>query len=95
VRATDNNCSTLTHLQLLNDITVSEVLWFLNSQFSKMPKKELCSLMSTSYTFEEVAIAKKLLFDFLKAMQVDYLPVFTEKKCLQVRINYVLQWTIC
>jgi len=45
-----------------------------------MPKNELCSLMSTFYTFEEVAIAKSLLFDFLKSMQVDYLPVFTERK---------------
>jgi hypothetical protein len=58
---------------------VREVLWFLNSQFSKMTKSKLSSLMSP-FCMYEVAAAKCLLFEFAKSMKVDYLPVFTERK---------------
>jgi len=61
--------TTTTMAAASRSIVVSEVLWFLNSQFCKMPKNELCRLMSRFCTFEEVATAKSLLFDFLKAMQ--------------------------
>lgn len=61
-------------------IVVSEALWFLQAQFSKLSKNEISSLMSTFYTYEEVAAAKCLLFDFAKAMNADYVPVFTERK---------------
>lgn len=48
-------------------------------QFSNLLKSEL-SLMSTFYTYEEVAAAKSLLFDLTKSMKVDYLSAFTERK---------------
>jgi hypothetical protein len=45
-----------------------------------MAKGELSSLMSTFYRYEEVADAKSLLFDFVKSIKVDYVPMFTERK---------------
>jgi hypothetical protein len=61
-------------------IAVSEALWFLQAQFSKLSKSEISSLMSAFYTYEEVAAAKCLLFDFAKTTKADYVPVFTERK---------------
>jgi hypothetical protein len=61
-------------------VVVSEVLWFLNSQFSKLPKNEISSIMGAFYTSDEVNAAKSLLVDFAKSMHADYIPVFTERK---------------
>ena len=63
-----------------SSVVVSEVLWFLNSQFSKLPKSKISGIMSSFFTFDEVSSAKCLLIDFAKSMQADYLPVFTERK---------------
>jgi hypothetical protein len=61
-------------------VVVSEVLWFLNSQFFKLPKNEISSIMGAFYTYDEVNAAKSLLVDFAKSMHADYIPVFTERK---------------
>ena len=61
-------------------VVVCEVLWFINSQFSKLPKSEISSIIGTFYTPDEVTSAKSVLVEFAKSMQVDYLPVFTERK---------------
>jgi hypothetical protein len=61
-------------------IVIKEALWFLQAQFPKLKRSEISSLMSIFYTYEEVADAKCLLFDFAKAINADYVPVFTERK---------------
>jgi hypothetical protein len=59
---------------------VSEVLWFLKLKFAKVCKSDLCSVLNTFYTNEEIVCAKKLLFDFAEPLKVDNLPSFTERK---------------
>ena len=82
----DERCTTWHNLIINNMATatrplvVSEVLWFINSKFSKIPKNELNSVLNAFYTADELTAAKILLFEFTKAIKADYLPVFTERK---------------
>jgi hypothetical protein len=55
-------------------------LIFISGALSKLKKSEISSLMNAFYTYKEVADAKCLLFDIVKAINADYVPVFTERK---------------
>lgn len=61
-------------------VVVSEVLWFVNMQFSKITKSEVSAVLNSFYTNDEVLMAKKSLFDFAATMAADYLPTYVERK---------------
>ena len=61
-------------------VVVCELLLYINSQFTRMSKSEISSVLNSFYTNDEVITAKKLLFDFADAMKEDYIPAYTERK---------------
>ena len=61
-------------------VVVCELLWYINSQFTKVSKSDISSVLNSFYTNDEVITAKKLLFDFVDAMKEDYIPTYTERK---------------
>ena len=61
-------------------IVVNEVLRFVNTQFTKSAKSDICAVLNSFYSSDDVLAAKKLLFDFASTMDVDYIPTYVERK---------------
>ena len=62
------------------DMIVSEVLCIVQNRFTKVPKNDLITSLYEFYTYDEILLAKKTLFDFAASLKVDYVTTYTERK---------------
>jgi hypothetical protein len=61
-------------------LVVCEALCFVQNQFVKLARSDLLTTMIEFYTYEEVLIAKKLLFDFATSVNTPNCPAFVDRK---------------